>query len=251
MMKKSLAGIIPIAGPKTDIEMPWHHTLMPFDKNKVLVQNSVYTCAMAGCESIWIVCNDDMQPLIRSIVGNEIQDPVYRHRSFAKFAKDHQRPIPIFYMPLPLRDMQKRNNYAWSAMHGCLMANKIFGQISAYLAPEQFFISWPYAIVDSQSFREYRHDIKKKTILFDFNGKNIFTNEYVPLVCNIDEVIQVKEYCYELQNPYSSNKNLTHLHPSELLAPLRGKEIVNIDCNYKRVSSWGEYVSLLAKKSIV
>ena len=247
---RNLAGIIPIAGPKTDVDMPWHHTMLPFDKNKLLIENSVYTCAMAGCKSIWIVCNDDIQPVIKSVVGDQIQDPVYKYRSFAKFAKEHQRAIPIFYVPMPIRDLHRRNNYAWSAVHGCLVANKIFGQISAYVAPEQFFISWPYAIVDSHSFRSHRQDIQKESIIFDCNGKNIFTDDYVPLSCNIEEIRQVKDYCYGLQNPHSLNKTLTHLRPSELLEPLRDKKEVAIECQYNKVASWEDYVLFLAKKSV-
>ena len=206
---------------------------------------------MAGCKSIWIVCNDDIQPIIKSVVGAQSQDPVYKHRSFAKFAKDHQRSIPIFYVPMPLRDLHRRNNYAFSAVHGCLTANKIFGQISTYLAPEQFFISWPYAIVNSQSFRDYRQDIQKKSILFDCEGKNIFTNDYVPLTCNIDEVRQIKDYCYELQNPYSLNKCLTDLQPSELLEPLKCKDLISINCEYNKLANWKDNTLLLAKKSLI
>ena len=246
----NLAGIIPIAGPKTDIELPWHHVMMPFDRNKLLIQNSVYTCAMAGCSSIWIICNDDIQPVIKSVVGDQIQDPVYKHRSFAKFAKDHQKLIPIFYVPMPIRDLYKKNNYAWSAVHGSLMASKIFGQISSYVAPERFFISWPYAVVDSKAFRQHRQNIKKQSIIFECDGKSIFTDDYLPVCCNIEEIRQIKDYCYELQNPHSLNKVLTHLRPSELLKPLGKKKKVTIECNYSRVASWQDYLLFLRKKSV-
>jgi len=242
---RNLAGIVPVAGYATDINLPWHHVMMPFDKNKVLIENSVYTCAMAGCKSIWIICNDDIQPLIKSIVGDQVQDPVYRFRSFAKFASDHKKTIPIFYVPMPIRDIQRRNNIAWTAIYGCLLSNKIFGQLSTYTAPDQFFISWPYAVLDSTPFRKCRTDIQKKSMLFDCGGKNIFTGDFLPVVCNIEEVKKIKEYCYELQNPYGSNQTLSELDPHELLEPMRKTEIVGVDCNYVKVASWTDYCSLL------
>ena len=244
---RNLAGIIPVAGHDTDISLPWHHVVMPYDKNKVLIQNSVYTCAMAGCTSIWIICNDDIQPLIKSIVGDQIQDPVYKFRSFAKFANDHKKTIPIFYVPLPIRDLHRRSNVAWSAVHGSLLAHKTFGQLSAYVAPDQFFISWPYAVLDASAFRPLRAKIQKKSVLFDCGDKNIFTNDFLPFTCNIEEVKEIKQHCYELQNPQGANQKLNDMAPSELLEPLRKIEIVKVECNYNRVASWNDYCSFFNK----
>ena len=59
-----LAGIIPIAGQDLDFNMPWHDCLMPIAQNYLAVERAVVECAYAGCETIWVVCHDDMQPLI-------------------------------------------------------------------------------------------------------------------------------------------------------------------------------------------
>ena len=32
---------------------------------------------MAGCNTIWIVANDDLAPIVRKIVGEWVYDPVY------------------------------------------------------------------------------------------------------------------------------------------------------------------------------
>ena len=65
-----LAGIIPVAGQPLDFKMPWHDCMMPLNKDYLAVEHSVVECAYAGCETIWIVCHDDMQPLIRSRLGD-------------------------------------------------------------------------------------------------------------------------------------------------------------------------------------
>ena len=57
-----LAGIIPIAGQKFDFNMDWNDCLMPIAPNYTLIDHAVYEWAYAGCETIWIVCNDDTQP---------------------------------------------------------------------------------------------------------------------------------------------------------------------------------------------
>jgi len=246
-MTRNLAGIIPVAGYESDIKLPWHHVMMPFDKNKVIIQNAVYTCAMAGCKSIWIVCNDDIQPLIKTVVGDKIEDPVYKFRSFAKYAGDHKKAIPIFYVPMPLRDLYRRKNITWTAVHGCLAANKVFGQLSTYLAPDQFFISWPYAVVDSSAFRDHRLGIQKSSIVFDNDGKNIFTGDFLPVVCGLEEIKEIKQHCYNLQNPQDGSKKLSEFEFNHLLDPLRKTEIVKVKCNYNKVANWHDYCTFFNK----
>ena len=77
-----LAGIVPIAGQSLDFDMPWHDSLMPIAQNYLAVERAVVECAYAGCETIWVVCHDDMQPLIRHRLGDYAQDPVWVNRHF-------------------------------------------------------------------------------------------------------------------------------------------------------------------------
>ena len=64
-----LAGIIPVAGHKVDFGMEWDESLAPISPNYTLIENAVYECAWAGCDTIWIVVNDDMAPLLRYRLG--------------------------------------------------------------------------------------------------------------------------------------------------------------------------------------
>tara|TARA_Y100000310_G_scaffold344061_1_gene454874 strand:+ start:3547 stop:4284 length:738 start_codon:yes stop_codon:yes gene_type:complete len=243
-MSSSLAGIVPIAGHKSDIDLPWHHVLMPYDRNKTLIQHAVYNCAMAGCKSIWVICNDDQQPLVRKVVGDSIEDPVYRYRAHARFATEHKKIIPIFYAPLPIRDAQKRSHVAWSAIFGCLLANKIFKQISTYVAPERFFVSWPYAVLTSVSLREHRKQMQKESIVFSDNQLSVHTDDFLPFTCNVDDIEELKQHCYELQNPYVDNEPFHELSVSRILLPLRQLSEVDLGCSYKRAASWEGYCAL-------
>ena len=158
-MKKHVAGIVPVAGFKSDIDLPWHASLMPIGPDYLAIERSVVECAYAGCNTIWIVCNDDVTPLVRHRLGEKIQDPVYAHRHFQHNKNDVKRPIRIYYVPLSIRDVNKRDNLAWSAMYGAKTAHSIISKISKWLTPDKFYISWPYGHYDPAAPRSHRRAI--------------------------------------------------------------------------------------------
>ena len=75
-----LAGVVPIAGPPMGLNFPWHDCCMPIAQNYLAIERAVVECAYAGCETIWIVCNDDVHPLVRHRLGEYINDPVWAIR---------------------------------------------------------------------------------------------------------------------------------------------------------------------------
>ena len=79
-----LAGIVPVAGQSLDFKMPWHDSLMPVAQDYLAVERAVVECAYAGCETIWVICHDNMQPLIRHRLGDYIQDPVWAREKILK-----------------------------------------------------------------------------------------------------------------------------------------------------------------------
>ena len=190
-MKKHLAGIIPVSGINSDFNMPWHASLMPIGPNYLAVERSVLECAYAGCNTIWIVCNDDVTPLIRHQVGEMIQDPVYNYRHFEHNKKDFKRPIRIYYVPLNIRDINKRDNLAWSAIHGAKTANKIMRKISLHLAPDKFWISWPYGYADPYFLREVRKDIAAGHVMLSYSDKTVKDDLYLGLTLDMGQIEQL------------------------------------------------------------
>ena len=71
-----LAGIIPIAKPPYDFGSPWDDCLTPIAKNYLAVERAVAECAYVGCETIWIICHKDMQPIIKRRLGEKTTDPL-------------------------------------------------------------------------------------------------------------------------------------------------------------------------------
>ncbi len=240
-MTRNLAGIVPIAGHKSDIDLPWHHVLMPYDRNKTLIQHAVYNCAMVGCDSVWIVCDDSHQPLVRSIVGEKIEDPVYKHRAHARHASDHKRWIPVFYCSTTTRDQQRRDNISWSAIYGSLLANKTLGGLSKHTAPDRFFVFWPYCKLDSAVLRSVRRQVEKDSIIFTEKGLSVLSDDFLPIVCGIDTIYQLKQHCYDLQVSMSNYKEFNSLQLSTVFSKLINFDYCELEFNYKKVSNWKEY----------
>jgi hypothetical protein len=44
-LKRHVAGIIPVAGLKSDFDLPWHPSLMPIAPNYLAVERAVAECA--------------------------------------------------------------------------------------------------------------------------------------------------------------------------------------------------------------
>tara|TARA_R110000824_G_scaffold323323_2_gene510254 strand:+ start:119 stop:997 length:879 start_codon:yes stop_codon:yes gene_type:complete len=196
-----LAGIIPVAGPKLDFGFPWHDSMQPIAKNYLLVERAVVECANAGCETIWIVCNDDMQPLIKHRMGDYIEDPYSLGKSnFVKFPSEHRRQIPIFYCPIHPKDRDRRDSLGWSALHGALNAFIISNKISKWLVPSRYYVAFPYGIYPPESVFEHRKKISHKDPFFlSFEGRTVKDGEYLGFTMSGEEykayVRSIKESC--------------------------------------------------------
>ena len=187
-MKKHLAGIVPVSGLKSDFNMPWHESLMPIGPNYLAVERAVAECAYAGCDTIWVVCSDDVSPLIRYQIGEKIQDPVYNYRHFETNKNDVKKPIRIYYVPLAIKDINKRDNLAWSAIFGAQIANKILGSLSAHTKPDRFYISWPYGYYDPWLLRDHRKLLVNEHVALVHKDETVKQNKYLAFTIDIDQI---------------------------------------------------------------
>ena len=191
-----LAGIIPVAGAPLDFNFPWHDCLQPIGENYLAVERSVLECAYAGCETIWIVCNDDMQPLIKSRLGDYVQDPVYINRKYdSGFVDYNQRPIPIHYVPIHPNDRDRRDCLAWSVLYGANSAHYISKNISQWVIPDKFYVSFPYGVYDPTLIREHRKNISTDKCLFiEWDGKTVADGEYLAFTFGPEEFKQYRNH---------------------------------------------------------
>jgi len=193
MSVKHLAGVIPVAGQPLDFNFPWHDCLQPIGPDYLAVERAVLECAYAGCETIWLVCHDDMQPLIKKRLGDFVQDPVYIHREFDRGnLADNKRQIPIYYVPIHPRDRERRDCLAWSVLYGANTAHYISKNISKWTLPDKFYIAFPYGVYDIKFLREHRKAISSDQGFFlSWNGQTVKDNHYLGFCFTPEEF---KEY---------------------------------------------------------
>jgi len=174
-----LAGIVPVAGQKLDFDFPWHDCLQPIGKNYLAVERAVLECAYAGCETIWIVCHDDMQPLIKYRLGEYVLDPVFLQRT--RFSAEGQKQeIPLYYVPIHPRDRDKRDCLGWSVLYGALTAYWLSKTISKWVVPDRFYAAFPHGMYDPKLIQPFRRQISSRSPFYvSWDGKSIKDNEYL------------------------------------------------------------------------
>jgi len=237
-----LAGIVPTAGPALDFEMPWHDSLMPIAKDFLAVERAVLECAYAGCETIWVICNDDMQPLIRHRLGDYIQDPVWSFRSFDRNAVANQKPIPIYYVPIHPRDRRKRDSLGWSVLYGSYTAWKISRGMSKWLEPNKFYVAFPYGVYRVGFLRKERKKISsEKKFVLNYNGETIKDGAYLGFTYTFEESKDLSKVIWNKSRSYSTH-DATNFSIEEIFEDLQYEEQDLVDSKeYWQIDSWSTY----------
>jgi hypothetical protein len=257
-LKKHLAGIIPVSGFKSDFNMPWHASLMPIAPNYLAVERAVAECAYAGCDSIWIVCNDDVTPLIRYQIGEKIQDPVYNYRHFEVNKTAVRKPIRIYYVPLAIKDINKRDNLAWSAIFGAQTANKILGSVSAHLKPDKFYISWPYGYYSPHFVREHRKAILEGHVVLQQSGQTVKQNKYLAFTLDgsqikklVQESVTTSSGLWDTERqerlPKEERYSYRNFHLKEVFAGLDFSNYKKVEVeSYLPIDNWRDYCQFVS-----
>ncbi len=258
-----LAGIIPVAGPKLDFNMPWHDCLMPIAKDYLAIERSVLECAYAGCETIWIICDDDMQPLIRYRLGDYVNDPVWVYRHFDREKGEKKKLIPIQYVPIHPRDKNKRDCYGWSILYGAKAADKASKVISKWLAPDRFYVSFPYGIYHHWLPREHRNKISKRQdnkVLYRYENKTIIDGEYLGFTFNQSDLKQLINEVKEKSTGLFKNEKRERLPLNErysyrfftldqIFDTMNMDNVVYVDIDkYYRIDTWDLYADYISSE---
>jgi hypothetical protein len=185
---RNIAGCIPIEN-KTLFDFVWHDCFLPVGDNTTALERSIYDCAYAGCNSIWITCPYDILPIIKKAIGDFVADPVYRVEIFENY---NIRRIPVYYVPLRALDYDRHSSLGWAAINSAMWAKKVTAKFSKYLVPKKFFVSLPYGLHDPKIFRNYRAMIANKTnVVFENNNENIFSSAYLPFTFDIEDFDEI------------------------------------------------------------
>jgi len=245
---------------------------MPVGDGFNLIQKSVYECAAAGCNTIWIVANDDLAPIIRKTVGDWVYDPVYYKRDLeSKFYSQLRKEVPIYYVGIKPKDQKKRDSYGWSILEGIHASYMTSYKISKWLTPEKYFISFPFGVYDIYFIRQHRKLIRDKqtNLFFKYNGESVINNQYLPFTMKGEDFKlcrrainqkTTREYLPPLPGQqYPSQKlplhqrwSAQHFTLSEIYEPLSTTphESVELDWYYD-VSKWATYVEYISSKNLI
>ena len=234
MSVKHLAGIIPVAAQPLDFNFPWHDCLQPIGKNYLAVERSVLECAFTGCDTIWVVCHDDMQPLIKHRLGDYVQDPVYIFREYdpGNIKENHKR-IPIYYVPIHPNDRDKRDCLAWSVLHGANTSYRVSSKLSKWVVPSRYYVSFPYGVYNPSVLREKRDQIASSQPFFvSYDNRTIRDGEYLGFAFGEEEYKAEK---LPLEERYSAR--FFSLDKVFGIGDTSGANIVCID-DYHNIDSW-------------
>jgi hypothetical protein len=213
-----LSGIVPIAGMPLDFNFDWHDAMMPLAPDYLAVERAVYECAWAGCETIWIVCNDDISPLIRYRVGEWVQDPIWIGRRLDPYPSQTRKQIPIFYVPVRPKDIGKRDCLAWSILHGAVTAFEISARLSKWVIPKRNYVAFPYGAYDPTILREYRKHISSdRSFMLSYNNETVQDGHYLGFTFDKDDFVKARRIIREGTGKYNSKVLEDGLFPREKL----------------------------------
>tara|TARA_B100000927_G_C16457746_1_gene466583 strand:- start:941 stop:1708 length:768 start_codon:yes stop_codon:yes gene_type:complete len=155
--------------------------MQPIREGYLSVERSIYECALAGCDSIWVVCNDDFAPLVKKRIGDYVMSPrFFEEKDFVKRKSYHEKWIPIFYTPILQKDRDRRDSLGWSILHGALTAFLTSEKMSRWVRPTKYFVSFPYGLYHISFIRDHRDAIRGSESFFvSHGGKTVRENKYL------------------------------------------------------------------------
>lgn len=271
MNRTHLSGIIPIAGLQTNHNLMTPEVMTPIAPGFTAIQKSVFECAIAGCNTIWIVANEDLAPVIRKTVGEWVYDPVYYDRMKYGQGSDNRREIPIYYVPIDVKDRNRRDSYGWSILNGIYASWRTANHISKWIVPNKYFISFPMSVFDIYQIRSNRRLISDKNTNFftSYNNQTVIDNlplsfaitgqDYINCRKDVNQQTTKEFYNTTAEEKYPSRRlplkerwSARHFNLSEVFRKLNisDSNIFNIDWYYD-ISDWQQYRSFLGSNKII
>lgn len=176
----NMAGIVSLSGTSLDFGYEWPDSMMPLGRDYTAVERAVAECAYAGCETIWVVSNKDIQPIIKHRIGDYVEDPTYVSKSLVRNPNDYKRQIPVFYVPIHPKDRFRRDSLGWGTLYGALSAYYINNGISKWVVPDKYYAAFPYGVYDPAILKEHKATITKSDRFFlSFAGQTVRDGLYL------------------------------------------------------------------------
>ncbi len=265
-----LAGIIPLANLKTNFDLAIPECLLPVDPGFAAIQKAVFECAMVGCQTIWIVANDDLAPIVRKIVGEWIYDPVYYYRQHDPFPTSLQKEIPIYYVPIHPKDRDRRDSYGWSVLHGINSAWHTANIISQWVIPDKYYVAFPMSAYNPYALRSHRKTIAHPdaNVFLSYEGLTVqdnqpfgftmFGSDYIHCRRHVNATT-TKEFIRPPANELPSEKlplaerwSARHFDFETIFEKINTKDAISIDLEWAYdLSTWDGYGLFMGSENFI
>jgi len=261
-----LAGIIPIANSNIDFATNVPVSMLPINEAMVVIQKSIVECAVVGCQTIWIVANDDMAPIIRKTIGDWVYDPVYYNRKH-KYPSEVRKEIPIYYVPVLPKNRDRRDSYGWSVLSGIHSAWFVANKLSKWLVPEKYYVSFPYGMYDIYQLREHRKKIAnlKYNFFLSHEGKSVKDNLHLPFTMMAQDFKKCRQHVnsettrtyYNTDEQYPSKKlplserwSARNFDFNTVFKEVDETEAVKVNTDwFFQIDSWENYVNYISNEN--
>lgn len=197
---RHLAGIIPVSWRGNRFQMPNPDCGLLVGKNIYAYENSVIECALAGCNTIWIVGKKPDLNYVRYRVGEYAIDPARMINLNADDVDKYGAKRPIYYVEINPYYYNRFFNIYWACLHGAHKAHDLTSKWSSKVAPEKFYFSFPYFLFYAKPllhYRNYDYIFSDKNFLFkDLDGDTLFYStddkrqNFQSAALNADEVLE-------------------------------------------------------------
>jgi len=245
-MKSKPVGVVITSVYNLENNFPWHPSLQRISENLTSIEGSVLECAFAGCSSIWICCDELMQPLVRERLGDFVRDPVNLNKSnYTKFPRDNRVMIPLYYYCVHPKDKLRRSGVAWDFMNTVLAVYHFSNKLSRWLVPKKYYISFCYGLYDIETIKYHRLNLlEDDNYLITYREGDIFDNLYLGACLKSDyikqTIISLKKDNKYFKTPGLQFKNIP-----------RPREYKKIEVNdYFSCNSWENYVEYIKNERL-
>jgi len=240
---RHLAGIIPLAGPPLDFNMPWHDSMIPINSGYHAVERAINTAALAGCNTIWVILHREAQPLIRKKIGEWIYDPESIWKGYNVFFNKIE--VPIYYVCVNPIDRYRRDSLAWSSLYGAKVASYISAKISKWVLPKKFLVVSPYGISNDETIKNCREILRSdKNIAIINNSKTFLDNIHSPFSFSQKEYEECRKNFKQKYTGDETRKTFGEVFES---IKLESYDKIEADWFYN-ISSWEGYRQFLSSQ---
>ena len=242
-VSKHVAGIVPVSNVSTDMDLLVPPCLLPLENGFYPIQRSILECAYAGCQTIWLVCRDDIGPLVKKVCGDFVVDPKsIASMKFKKFPSENIKYIPIFYVPISYKN-QDKGGIAVSVLEGITSAFVVSDKFSKWVVPHRYYVTSPYGVYDPQVISQSKKDIKSsESLVLTCGGDSMHNGSYLGFSLSSRQFKHCN-YIFKRSSP-KEVFTLDKIFNIDIMKEnLKKKEIVN----YFDISSWDGYKSLFER----